>query len=372
MITNELISYIQQAHDSGASKSETVSILKKQGWKSEDIEEAYKKALSSPKIPVSDMPHDTVLLDPGSLMQQAWDLAKKRFWNILGVIAVGWVVITAAFLVLVLLLVGVIVGGISAGVSGTGMSTLIIVGITLGVLIIVGCVVLGVWVQASLMTMALGYKEKLGVFNAYKKSWKRIGSYYLAAILSGFAVLGGYFAFIIPGIMVSVWLFPALYVVLSEGKGGFESLVLARNYVRGRFWDVLGRLAVLWAIQMGASLILYIISLLVGEDLSDIVYNILSWIFSILFIPFSLMYLVRLYESLKGSYQPAVGGSGGKGPILTFIILGVVLPVVVIALAIAAISKVPPEMYEYFIDNFKEGYSGGVTEDDTMLPPYYE
>ena len=56
MVTNELISYIHQAHEAGTPKEETVSTLKEQGWKPDEIEEAYKKALSSPKIPPSPSP----------------------------------------------------------------------------------------------------------------------------------------------------------------------------------------------------------------------------------------------------------------------------------------------------------------------------
>ena len=345
MITKELISYIKQAHEAGYAKADTVKTLQEQGWTPADIEGAYQKALSLPSVPSAPQgsPENTVLLDPGELISQAITLGKQRFWTLVGITAFGWAIMSAAIFVLILIFVlGGIATGISASAHQPATTAIVIVGVIVGLLAVIGLVILGTWIQAALITGALRYREKIGVFEAYKQAWEKIGSYFMTAFLYGLATLGGYLLFFFPGIMVTVWLFPAIYIAISEGKRPLEALVQARNYARGRFWSVFGRLLILWALQIVLLIVAYILSLFAGKDFQQLVYNLLYSISSLVIIPFSFLYIVRLYESLKGSYQPSGDESHGKGALITFIILGIVLPIVYVIGFISIAALFPP------------------------------
>ena len=360
MITKELISYIKQAHEAGNAKADTVKTLKEQGWLSADIEAAYQKALSLPSVPSAPQPssEDTVLLDPGILIRQAITLGKQRFWTLLGIVLFGWTIMSAAILILILIFVfGGIAAGISASANQPGTTAIVIVGVIVGLLAVIGLVILGTWIQAAVITGALRYREKIGVFEAYKQAWEKIGSYFVANFLYGLATLGGFLLFFFPGIIVTVWLFSGIYIVINEGKGPFEALVQARNYTRGRFWSVFGRLLVFWTLQWALLIVAYTLSLFAGEDFQDLVYNLLYSISSLILIPFSFLYIIRLYESLKGSYQPSGDEPKGKGNVLTFIILGIVLPIVYVIGFIALAASLPKEFYEGFKEGLKEEFN---------------
>ncbi|HIE49633.1 MAG TPA: hypothetical protein EYP94_06020 [Gammaproteobacteria bacterium] len=74
--------------------------------------------------------------------------------------------------------------------------------------------------------------------NYYFKSLYYILPLFCVSILTGLAIVFGFFAFLLPGIFILGKLIFAQYFVVLRGKGVFESLELAWNLDSSRAWNI--------------------------------------------------------------------------------------------------------------------------------------
>jgi len=140
-------------------------------------------------------------------------------------------------------------------------------------------------------------------------------------ILRSLAVAGGIIAFVLPGIWMSVAFSFAPIILLENGLRGTEALATSHELVKGRWWQVLGRILVsgfmVGLLMMLTMLVLVmVIGLFVGFDkafalaatstnmgmqvsFTDGLQGILSGIVQAMFLPLGLIYLVKIYHSLK-------------------------------------------------------------------------
>jgi hypothetical protein len=131
------------------------------------------------------------------------------------------------------------------------------------------------------MTYAI-IDESLGVRQALGYGIQRWRSFLWVFFLVGFILYGGYFAFLIPGLLFTVWFIFAQFVLADEEIGGMDALLMSRAYVRGHGWEVCGRLLLLFALNMLISFIPFIgllLSLVLG--------------------PFFLIYAHEIYRDLR-------------------------------------------------------------------------
>ena len=105
-------------------------------------------------------------------------------------------------------------------------------------------VIIQTWTTAALTT-EVSSSQKLGFWKSFKSSRSLIKSYWWMSSLSGIIVLGSSVFLIIPGIIFSIWFVFALYVLQTLKYKGLMSLLISREYVRGYFWQVTGRMLVL-------------------------------------------------------------------------------------------------------------------------------
>lgn len=92
------------------------------------------------------------------------------------------------------------------------------------------------------LTAAIAYhlagKEKTAPKLAWKKLWPILWTTILVTIM----VILGFVALIIPGILLAVWSSQTTYAVIFENKTGLAAYRNSKELVKGRFWQVLGRL----------------------------------------------------------------------------------------------------------------------------------
>lgn len=150
------------------------------------------------------------------------------------------------------------------------------------------------WSQAALILSLVDTKIKR-FWDAYLGSRRFILPIFATYLLSGFLVSGGFLALIIPGVLFVVWFYFASFIVVEEKSIGFGALLRSREYVKGRFWEVLGRI-VFWIFF--ASLIQFVISkTFLYMNLED-VGGIVSAILSIVISPIGLIYSYFIYKDL--------------------------------------------------------------------------
>lgn len=120
------------------------------------------------------------------------------------------------------------------------------------------------------------------------------------SILTTLAIFFGLLFLIVPGLILSVWLSFALYALIIEEKGVWQSLKRSKALVHGHFWPVLGRLFVFTIV---IALLLVVVNTLIVFLFSvlnlDPVGNILQTILSISTVPYVTLMMTRLYIELR-------------------------------------------------------------------------
>lgn len=75
------------------------------------------------------------------------------------------------------------------------------------------------------------------------------------ALLFNYMVLGGFALFLLPGLLFLTWFAFAFFVCVVEHEGGFNALLISLQYVRGRFFNTLGKLLAVYLAAMLLSLV---------------------------------------------------------------------------------------------------------------------
>ncbi len=165
-----------------------------------------------------------------------------------------------------------------------------------------------------LMSIALTYAMAgmtTSVKSSYGMALKSFWRYILLGLVSVVLVTLGFLFLIVPGIIVSVWIVFAYFILLLENESIIAALKKSREYVRGHWWGVLIRLAVLsitmavvvFALQLLISFLLSFLPFLAAQ----VVYVLVTLVLAGFLTPFSLLYVYQMYLELKSeketSYQ---------------------------------------------------------------------
>jgi hypothetical protein len=250
-----------------------------------------------------------VALDPiGALFRESWRLYKERFWLFLKIAAVPGALLALGN-------IGLARGTIAAAFMG-------------GLLVFVG------WIASFIASLALisavargtSFEESYGA--ALKLFWPAAW----LCILEGIIIFGGYALLVVPGIILSVSLAFATYALVLEGKRGMGALAMSREYVRGHWWPIVGRGALLILVYLGVMLIIYVPFIVIFGKIAGVVVNA---ILLLCLTPFALAYNYKIYENLKRLKSDA-GAKAEKAPRTFFIVCMVACGLAVVAAIIGA------------------------------------
>ena len=207
----------------------------------------------------------------GDLFNSSWEVFKNR----IGILLVLYLIIIACVLVPVGLFLGA--GFLISLVMPEGRIPLLVGGGFTGGII---GLCAAYWGGAALVFAVAD--ETIGVRDSLVKGWERLGSFVWVYSLAGFIIGGGFFLFVVPGVIFYVWFFFCQFVLAAEGDRGMAALLKSKEYVKGRWLDVFFRVFVLWIISVVAGMIPFAGSVL-----------------SLLFVPFSMIYHYRIYAELR-------------------------------------------------------------------------
>jgi hypothetical protein len=172
-------------------------------------------------------------LDFAQLLSDAWQLGQTKFWNLLGI----YLVMT------VIMVVAMVIAGVGAAILGSviymaHLPALLVLFIGLAIL---GLIVLLMWVSAWGVIASLRYLDHAGnptiaelLADAKPKAWDLVPT----MIITALAVIGGFFFFIIPGIIMGISLSFVFNVMVFENKTMWAALTRSRDLVRGRWWNL--------------------------------------------------------------------------------------------------------------------------------------
>lgn len=182
-------------------------------------------------------------------------------------------------------------------------------------------------------------EEKQTVGGAYKKATNLLFSLVWISTLTGLTVLGGFFLFLIPGLLLMFWLIFPAYILVAENRRGMSALVQSWRYVKG-YW-----LSVFWRFLV-AGLILFVLFFIIGFVIGFV--TVLSeWpLIDIFILPFQyflatpliIIYTYGIYRALKQikEKEPVLTEADERKTrrnILIFLIIGIVGLMAIIAFA---------------------------------------
>jgi HEAT repeat protein len=244
------------------------------------------------------------------LFRLAWGLYKKHFvkWLVLGAVFLGGGVVVMGLGAGALFPLKSAQGGVAAA-AGAGVVLLLFAALFMiagwGSVAFIGSLMNP---EADVKTLLLATRNR-----ALAAAW--------TVLVAGVIVSGGYLLLIVPGVLFTVWFFFALFVLADEDLRGLSAMLKSREYVRGRFWPVAGRLAVPWLVSMALNALPF-----VGQ--------LLSAAFMPLSFTYSFLLFVRLKE-VRGPVAFAPKASVKAGVVATGLLGYVAFPFIVLGIAVS-------------------------------------
>ncbi len=292
-------------------------------WKSDRLKASREKADSSkgtppppedrPTAPAGPLGSPANLRSLGDLFNDSFTIYRERFGTFFGIILLSLllVAVAVAFAAAIGLALAFAVPGKKQAVAA--------IGVLIGIIPVFAFLFWGMAAFVFAVT-----DSSLGIKEAFGRGWRGTWSFMWLYSIIGFIITGGFLLFLIPGIIFTVWFAFSPFIFARDDIRGMDALLKSREYVRGRWFEVFGRLVAVW-----------VVSLVLG------VIPILGPILSLLFAPFVAVFTYLIYEDLaaiKGASPSYVNTAGVKCQWVGVSTLGyLVLPVIIIMMFGAAL-----------------------------------
>ena len=229
------------------------------------------------------------MLSAKILLDQAWEIYKKRFKVFLGIVILP--VIVLPLFVFFLMLGAILLSSNSTFLNGLGLAVLI-----LSAVLTLGGIIIQLWSQIALLYAIKDREENIGIKESYRRGWGKIISYFWVSFLSGIIITGGLFLFFVPGLIFFIWFSLASFVFISENKKGWSALLASKKYVRGNWLGVFWRFLCIAVISW---LFFYLLTILASFVAVPAIEKIYFYVGYVLLTPMVTIYSFLIYENLK-------------------------------------------------------------------------
>lgn len=253
---------------------------------------------------------------PLELAKEAWEIYKARFWIFAGIFFFTILLYIGLFA-----LVGVL-GAIAFFALGGRFDSIpfILTAVVLFILFIVVMFYLSTLLQGA-WVLASGGKDKISLKETFQKARGFILPILITGSISGLITFGASLFFIIPALLFAIWFSLGQFIIVFEGKKNLLALHASREYIRGRFWQYVGR----W-------IVVYLPFILIGfitgmfSDEQAAASNGIFELFSLFTGPFYTAYGYVMYTHLKkGVEVPKEVPSGNKKVYIGIPLIGLIL-----------------------------------------------
>lgn len=173
----------------------------------------------------------TGLRDIGRLFEDSWAIYKDRFATLFLLHLLSGAFMLAPVLLLALL--GAAAGIFDPQLLGPGAAAGAITGA------LMGSVLMFIPIAGLISALDDG---GMGIKDALRTGRDKIWSFLWLIGLAWLLITGGFLFFAAPGLIYAVWFLPAQFIVVLEGERGMKALMKSRQYVRGCWWGVFGRM----------------------------------------------------------------------------------------------------------------------------------
>lgn len=191
------------------------------------------------------------------------------------------------------MLAGVFVAGITKS-DPNNFSNPIILILTITAACLFFCLVLAVSIltQAAII-IALSDSQENSARSTIRKAKSKAIPYFITSSIASLIAISWSLIFIIPGIIISIWLLTASYVSVLENKSGIDALAKSREYARGYFWSIF------LLCLIGAIAFIFLDSILKTLNSVPLLGAFFYAAASLMIAPFPPIYFYLIYEKLK-------------------------------------------------------------------------
>ncbi len=163
--------------------------------------------------------------------------------------------------------------------------------------------------QAAMLHLMANHEKGATVGQSFKFGFTKIWPVLLTSLIVLFLVLGGTIFFIIPGIIISLFVMFASYEVVLSDKKPMDAIRSSTGMVSQYFWDIVGRLVLIWLISFFYSLLWMSVDEIVKATLGEVpalvaLLALVRMVAEILFTVFTIALSVTLYRQLKQVADP--------------------------------------------------------------------
>ncbi|MFA5012962.1 MAG: hypothetical protein WC520_00140 [Candidatus Paceibacterota bacterium] len=292
MANDQVNDFIEKSRATGKTDEEIAKDLLSVGWTDEEIRSSFAfvnngfaSTFDSSTGGSVSQPGGEKFYNPFELMSRALVVLKNRFW-----------VFVRIFLSPIIFMFAVLVAGaaILFLFHDDGI-------IEFGLYILGFFIFLFTIICSQIAFMSAIVDDSLSAIGAYKRTFKIFWSYAATTLLASLLIFGATILFIIPGIIIAVWLSFYQYILISGEEKGMRALGRSREYVRGFWWGVLGRTAFiivfLIVVQLAMRLILANLNQL--NPIISLVGILFLGIFNVIAFPLASIYQFLVFKNIK-------------------------------------------------------------------------
>lgn len=224
------------------------------------------------------------------LIKKAIEVFKGNPWVYIGIGLITFLVIFAIGLVFGILTGATIYSTIAVVAAKKSLLALFaggFIGLLFLVILFAVMIIAASWTSASMLFAVKERQRKIEIKESLSLGWKFTVSFFWISILNAIVVGIGFILFVIPGIILAIWLCFSTYILIWENVKGIEALKRSKNLVSGYWWPVFWRF-------LGAGIIMAVLNMILN-------FIPLVGILVIAFViaPVFMIYSALVYEEIK-------------------------------------------------------------------------
>jgi len=282
----EGLEYVKSQLAQGRTEDEIKKAMLDTGWNEQVVQGIFQNLAVAG---VQQAYQGGQLLPVGKLLSNAIDIYKTH-WKTL---------VTLSSLPVVTVIISIIIFGGALG-YGSVLGRDNIASLAPGFsLLFLGFIIIAFLIQIlSTVAVIIALKERqnnYGVKESLKAAVSKIGQYIWVSILMSLAIGVGFLLLIIPGIILWVWYSFSVFVTVAEDLKGGKALARSKEYVKGRWGKIFGKLAFIYLIVIAFNII---VGLIPENALID---GISTLIGLLILTPIVWVYSYLLYENVRAT-----------------------------------------------------------------------
>lgn len=180
-----------------------------------------------------------------------------------------------------------------------------------------------------------GAVASVRIWPQYKEGFKFFFVVLGLGILQGLIALGSAIWILVPFIIVAVYLSVYIFARILDDKKGFSAFTESFSLIKGRWWKVLGRLLFFALVYLGCAIIIMILDLLFAaifgskSTITFVLTMVAQLALTAIVGPLALVYIYRMYNSLKVTRLQNVSTGTFKKWLITFLVIGIIVVVLI-------------------------------------------